>query len=274
VARFPVSLLLAGTLALAGCASRADLIAQERRIAQQMGEQRKQIQAIQRELERMRGDVEGGSRGGAAAGSSAQRLQDMENRLAQLEGRAPADTAAPVGEPPAGRDVAPPPSGVAPAPREPSPPPPAPVAPTEDAWGRDVAREQQTVAAGNAPERAEFSGILDSLAKKDCGRAVGQLNTFAAQKKESPLAADALYWAARCHALRGDRNQAITKFYDVVTKYPRGSKAPAALWEQGNLFIEMGDNPDARVALGKLIKDYPNSEEAGRARKRLTDLDR
>ena len=242
-----------------------------------MGDQRKQIQAIQRELERLRGDVEGGSRGGGgAAGSTDQRLQDLENRLARLEGRAPTDATTPAGEAPPARDVPPPSSGVAPAPRDPTPPPPAPVAvaPTEDAWGRDVAREQQTVAATNAPERAEFTAILDSLAKKDCGRAVGQLNTFAAQKKESPLASDALYWAARCHALRGDRNQAISKFYDVVTKYPRGAKAPAALWEQGNLFIEMGDTPDARVALGKLIKDYPNSEEAGRARKRLTDLDR
>jgi TolA-binding protein len=74
--------------------------------------------------------------------------------------------------------------------------------------------------------------------------------------------------------LKGDRQQAITKFYDVVTKYPRGSKAPAALWEQGNLFIDMGDTPDARLALGKLINDYPNSDEASRARKRLTELER
>jgi tol-pal system protein YbgF len=156
----------------------------------------------------------------------------------------------------------------------PPPPPPPAAAPADDSWSRDVARDQQAIGATNAPERAEFQGMLDTVAKKDCGRAVSQLNTFAAQKKESPLASHALYWVARCHALKGDRNQAISKFYDVVTKYPRGSKAPAALWEQGNLFIDMGDTPDARLALGKLIKDYPNSDEAGRARKRLTELDR
>ena len=265
--------IAAGCVGLAGCASQADLIAQERRLSQQLGEQRKQIQTIQREIERLRGDVEGGPRPGSdAARTTDQRLQEMEDRLTRLEG--PGSAPGTTTEPPA-HDVPPPAAAVAPPPRDVPPPPsaaPPPVA--DDAWGRDVQRDQQAVAASNAPERDQLVPMLDAVAKKDCGRAVGQLNTFAAQNKQSPLASNALYWVARCHALKGDRNQAITKFYDVVTKYPRGSKAPAALWEQGNLFIDMGDTPDARLALGKLIKDYPNSDEAGRARKRLTELDR
>jgi tol-pal system protein YbgF len=263
--------LVLGASGLLGCASRADLIAQDRRLSQQVGDQRKQIQSIQREVERLRGDMEGGPRKGGEGGTVDQRIQDLEDRLARLEGHAPPGE--PALEPPAGRDVPPPIASAPPPPRE-APPPPPPAAPADDSWARDVARDQQAVAASNAPERAEYEAMLDSVAKKDCGRAVSQLNTFAAQKKESPLASGALYWVARCHALRGDRNQAISKFYDVVTKYPRGSKAPAALWEQGNLFIDMGDTPDARLALGKLIKDYPSSNEAGLARKRLTELDR
>lgn len=253
-------------LGLVGCVSRADLIASERRLGQQMADQRRQIQTIQREMERLRGDVEGG---GGRTGAVDNRVLELESRVGRLDGRrGPGDPAAP-GEPPPPREDEPPPEPLA---RETPPPPPPP--PTEDAWERDVTRDQQAIAAGNAPEKAELAPILDTVAKKDCGRAVGQLNSFASQKKDSPLASSALYWAARCYAAKGDRNQAISKFYDVVTKYPRGQKAPAALWEQGNLFIEIGDTPDARLALGKLIKDYPNSEEAGRARKRLTELDR
>ena len=100
-----------------------------------------------------------------------------------------------------------------------------------------------------------------------------QLNGFAANHKDSSLADNALYWAARCYALRGDQNQAVTKFYDVVTKYPKGDKAPSALWAQGNLFVEMGDSPDARLAFAKLIRDYPSSEEAARARQKLSELE-
>jgi tol-pal system protein YbgF len=111
------------------------------------------------------------------------------------------------------------------------------------------------------------------VANKDCPRSVPQLNSFASKHKESPLADNALYWAARCYAVRGDQNQAITKFYDVVTRYPKGDKAPAALWAQGNLFVDMGDSPDARLAFSKLIRDYPSSEEAARARKKLSELE-
>ena len=55
----------------------------------------------------------------------------------------------------------------------------------------------------------------------------------------------------------------MTEFYDVVTRYPKSDKAPAALWQQGMLFLRMGNSPDARLALSKLIKDYPASAEAG-----------
>ena len=273
--RFLHLAVVVGCIVLAGCTTRADLIAQDRRVAQQLAEQRKQIQALQREVESLRGDVEtgGGKTGGSGGGDH---VQELEDRVTKLEGKRPVEpdvapegpaTASPPGPSPTPAPVPSPAIARDTAPR----PVPAPV---EDPWQRDVARDQQAVDATNAPERAEFDAVIDSVAKKDCGRAVSQLNSFAAQKKDSPLASNALYWAARCYALKGDRNQAISKFYDVVTKYPKGSKAPAALWEQGNLFIEIGDTPDARLALGKLIKDYPNSEEAGRARKRLTELDR
>jgi tol-pal system protein YbgF len=265
LAAFTVTL---GALGLAGCVSQADLISQERRLSQQISEQRKQIQSIQREVERLRGEIEGGPRAGS---SSEDRIKELESRLSKVETPQPSDVGPPPNAPEA-HDV-PPPVASAPPPRD-VPPPPRP-SPTEDgAWERDVSRDQQAIAASNAPEKEQVEPMMDAVARKDCGRAVGQLNTFAAQNKQSPLASNALYWVARCHQLKGDRQQAISKFYDVVTKYPRGSKAPAALWEQGNLFIDMGDTPDARLALGKLIKDYPNSEEAGRARKRLTELDR
>jgi len=59
----------------------------------------------------------------------------------------------------------------------------------------------------------------------------------------------------------------------VGTRYPKGDRAPAALWAQGNLFLQMGNSPDARIVLGKLIRDYPSSDEAARARQKLSDLE-
>jgi len=164
----------------------------------------------------------------------------------------------------------PPPAVARPAPTTATTLPPA---PAEDPWRRDVAREQAEAGTVNVPERAQYLQLMDGLAKKDCARSVPQLNSFATANRESPLADDALYWAARCYAASGDQNQAISKFYDVVTRYPKGSKAPASLLAQGNIFVSMGDTPDARLALSKLIRDYPNSEEAALARQKLTQLE-
>jgi hypothetical protein len=35
----------------------------------------------------------------------------------------------------------------------------------------------------------------------------------------------------------------------------------------------MGDSPDARLAFSKLIREYPSSEEAARARQKLSELE-
>ena len=250
--------------ALAGCATHADLVRQDRELRGMVQEQRKQLQGVQREVERLRADVEeGGQRGTGGGSSSEDRLTVLEERLSRLEGAsgAPAAMAKPEEPPPAVASTPPP-----------SPPRP-PGAGEGDAWRSEVAREQAAAGSVNVPERAEYLALLDGLARDDCSRTVPQLNSFAANHKDSPLADNALYWAARCYARKGDQNQAISKFYDVVTRYPKGDKAAAALWAQGNLFVGMGDSPDARLAFSKLIRDYPSSEEAARARQKLGELE-
>src|SRR5579885_908239 len=276
-------------LGAGGCATRADIVQRDRQLRQMILEDRRQLQQVERELERLRRAVEEGPRRGGAAAND--RVADLERRLAELESRlggpeGPAGSAqAPPEEPPAAGSAAPeqparearavPPETRPPAPAPSAPPAvPAPAPEEADEWQREVAREQAAVGAmGNVPERQEFAGILDGLARKDCGRAIPQLNSFAANHKDSPLADNALYWAARCYQLRGDAKQAISKFYDVVMRYPKGDKTPAALWAQGNLFVQIGDTPDARLALSELVRKYPASEEAAKARQKLSELE-
>jgi tol-pal system protein YbgF len=260
-------------LTLAGCATRADILQQDRQFRTVMTEQRRQLQQVQKEVERLRGDVEeGGTKGSAKAAAGDDRVTSLEDRVARLEAKL--GIASPNGEfsPPPGEapvPVAPPPAA-APAP---SAVPPPVVATGDDDWRRDVAKEQSAAGAVNVPERADYLVLLDGVARGDCAKVIPQLNGFAAAHKESPLADNALYWAARCYAQRKDQNQAISKFYDLVQRYPKSDKAPAALWAQGNLFIDLGDSPDARLAFSKLIRDYPNSDEASRARQKLSELE-
>lgn len=257
--------LLALVASLPGCVSRMQLAQQDRELRTLIKEDRARIQQLQRELERMRADLEGGSRRSGPSGED--RVGELERRIAELEGpRAPKpDEEPPPAAPPDDETVA----------RQTPPttmPPPPPV--DTDPWRQEVGREQAAAVSSNAPERTEYASLLDPVAKKDCSKASTGLTAFANTKKDSPLADNALYWAARCFAVRGDSNQAIARFYDVVTRYPKGDKTPAALLAQGSLFLQIGDTPDARLSFSKLIRDYPGSEEAARARQKLAEIER
>lgn len=275
--RLALAVVLLAAVA-SGCATRADLLQQDRRVRAMLNEQRKAIDQLRREVERLRADVDEG--GGGRSRAREDRVTLLEQRLALLEqGQQPPASEPLLGETPVppddgalpGYDTAPPAEVAVQTPPTTIPPPARP--PVDDAWSRDVAQEQAAVGTMSVPEKAEYLSALDGVARKDCASSVPQLNGIASKSKGSALADNALYWAARCYAARGDQNQAISKFYDVVTRYPKSDKAPAALWQQGNLFLQIGDTPDARLALGKLIRDYPNSPEAAQARQKLSEID-
>jgi TolA-binding protein len=289
-------------LALAGCATRADLLDQERRVRSVIQQQNRSIELVKREMERLRADVEEGrhpSRSSAEGSPEQQRIGDLEKRVQQLQsgsqeigmtldpngqstpepGGAPG--AAPLEPLAAGADLpaagATPPStapaqvaAAAPPPTLPPSPPPLEV---DDEWRREVAQDQAVAGTVDVPERADYLTALQGLSHGDCARATPELNAITTRSKGSPLADNALYWEARCHAIRGEQSKAVTTYYDVVQRYPKGDKAPAALWQQGKLFLRMGDAPDARLALSKLIKDYPASAEASLARQKLAELE-
>jgi tol-pal system protein YbgF len=285
---------------LAGCATRADLLDQERRVRSAIQQQNRSIELVKREMERLRSDVEEGhhpSRAGEGSPEQ-QRIGELEKRVQQLQsgsqeigmtldpngqstaepppdaGAAPLDPLAAGADPSAAGSTppstAPQVAAATPPPTLPPPPPPAAV---DDEWRREVAQDQAVAGTVDVPERADYLTALQGLSHGDCAQAAPELSAIISRSKGSPLADNALYWQARCHAIRGEQNQAVTTYYDVVTRYPKGDKAPAALWQQGKLFLRMGDAPDARLALSKLIKDYPASAEAAQARQKLAELD-
>jgi TolA-binding protein len=284
-------------MAVAGCATRGDLLDQERRVRGLIQQQNRSIELVKREVERLRSDVEEGGRpktGGAEPTPDQRRLTDLEKQVEQMHsnsqqlgmtldpngqstieptgeaGAAPLEPLAPGAAPgDTTPTTAPQVAAATPPPTLPPPPPTA----VDDEWRREVAQDQAVASTVDVPERADYLNALQGLSHGDCTKAVSELSAITARSKGSPLADNALYWEARCHALRGEQNQAVTTFYDVVTRYPKGDKAPAALWQQGKLFLRMGDAPDARLALSKLIKDYPASAEASQARQKLAELD-
>ncbi|HYN21429.1 MAG TPA: tetratricopeptide repeat protein, partial [Thermoanaerobaculia bacterium] len=66
--------------------------------------------------------------------------------------------------------------------------------------------------------------------------------------------------------------QAVDQFDNVLSRYPRSDKVPAATLKKGYAHLELGERSQGVVQLRHVIRTYPNSDEANLARQRLREI--
>jgi len=129
--------------------------------------------------------------------------------------------------------------------------------------------------AGSAPNSPEalYESALEKIQKAgDFAGARGNLQTFLQDNPQHPLATNAMYWIGEAYFGEKSYENAILQFQDVIQKHPTHPKAPAAMLKQGLAFQALGDKQNARIILQKVQESYPQSEEAGKAKAKLTEL--
>lgn len=89
---------------------------------------------------------------------------------------------------------------------------------------------------------------------------------------KSEYADNARYWIGESYYAEKDFASAILEFDKVVRDYPAGDKVPAALLKQGLAFLEIGEKEGGVATLQDVVKKYPKSEEAKKAKERLQKL--
>lgn len=247
----PSALAAGAALAgLAGCATQADVgyVRDEaREIRTIVADNQAAVQALSREIDRLRGEVEtfrfeaGGS--GTQMEQLQRRLDTMETRLGSLEQIA---------------------RGSAPMPGMPG------MGTGEGATpGAGGASFEISVPEG-APE--EYRQATELLRGGDSQGAIQGLREFLRQQPKSDLADDAQYWIGEAYFRSRDFNRAILEFNEVLLRYPKGDRVPAALLRQALAFAELGDKVDARLVLQKLVSEHAATPEAELGRQKLAEL--
>ena len=66
--------------------------------------------------------------------------------------------------------------------------------------------------------------------------------------------------------------QAILAYQQVIKHYPKGNKVPNAMLRQALAFEAIKDTTSAKLLLKKIIKNYPDSNEAGIAKTKLESM--
>ncbi len=103
---------------------------------------------------------------------------------------------------------------------------------------------------------------------KDAVKAFGDFSTTFPQHK---LASNAHFWLGESYYQLKDYAAAALAYQQVIMKFPGSSKFQSAMLKQGMALYAANKKDAARVRLEELIKKYPSSPEAGRAKKFLQD---
>jgi tol-pal system protein YbgF len=116
--------------------------------------------------------------------------------------------------------------------------------------------------------------------------AMAGFREFLRRFPDHPLAGNAQYWIgeAQFSLARGYANgndteharealeQAVQEFRKVIANYPRGEKAPAALYKEALALIDLKQPVVAQQRLQYLVDNFPQAEETPLARERLAAL--
>jgi tol-pal system protein YbgF len=197
----------------------------------------------------------------------ATKLAELETRLAALEQRVDPQGRATLRlptepRPPGDAPAVPAPSYVTPIPSAPTTRPPATSAPPQPDLqpGADEAADGLYQRARKEYEAGNYEV------------AIVLFKQLLRQHPQTPLAGNAQYWLGESLYAQQQFEAAIVAFDEVVQKYAKNSKVPAAILKQGYAFDALNDKRNARFFLQQVQRKYPDTPEAQQAGERLKEL--
>lgn len=105
----------------------------------------------------------------------------------------------------------------------------------------------------------------------DSDTAKKHFQEFIKRFPQSERADNAQFWIGELYYREKWYEKAILEYQNVIEKYPKGNKVPAALLKQGLAFQNIGDKANSRLILEDLIKKFPKSNEAKIAREKMKE---
>ncbi len=141
-------------------------------------------------------------------------------------------------------------------------------------------------AAGTRQPQDIYQTAYIDFSKGNYRLAVAGFQEFLRRYPDHDLADNAQYWIgeahlalARGHADAGQQEQAtqelqlaVQEFRKVIANYPRGDKAPTALYKEALALLELKQPQLAQARLQYLVDNFPQAEETPLARERLAAL--
>lgn len=119
-----------------------------------------------------------------------------------------------------------------------------------------------------------YDSAAASYRARDLNAAVLKLFSFIDSYPTHRLAESAQFMLGDVYYAQGEYELASEEFLKLLDIYPKGAKAPDALLKLGLCYRSLKDPAEARSVWRRLVREFPRSEAASRARSLLTESSR
>lgn len=136
-----------------------------------------------------------------------------------------------------------------------------------------AAPAQSSAAADPAAEQAKYAHAYELINNKKYHQAETEMVNFLSMYPNSQFSANARYWLGELYLTKGDTQNAIRQFKDVVSKNPKSNKVAAALLKLGFVYFDQGELVKSRETLQEVARRYPGTTSARLASNRLQAID-
>lgn len=121
-------------------------------------------------------------------------------------------------------------------------------------------------------QRNRYDAAYALFKDGDYPGAIAGFESFLSQYPQSALAPAAAYWVGNAHYAMRNFDKAIAAQQRLIETYPNSPKIPDGLLNMASSQVEIGQKALARKTLENLIANYPATEAAEKARRRLGSL--
>ena len=132
---------------------------------------------------------------------------------------------------------------------------------------------KKTGAPKDLPAEKLYAFAKKSFDQKNYETARDAFEKFLETYPDSDKADNARFWIGEVYFNEEWYEKAILEYQSVMDNYPKGNKVAAAYLKQGIAFQELGETGNAKLVLKELIRKFPESNEAGIARKKIAGIE-
>ena len=135
-----------------------------------------------------------------------------------------------------------------------------------------VSLSDSAAAAVSVPTPEEmYRQIYLDFSRMEYEIAIEESEEFLREYPGDPMTEEVRFVRGECYLELDKDHDALREFSTILQDYPRGRKTPAVLLRMAITYDRTGDSELARGVADRLLREYPDSEEAAEVRERFGD---